>query len=128
MLLFLSAESHSLSPVEEFFKLYDGVETFVIFIGYQRSIHSLVGAILDAHPEIIITSEFDLMRRWKKYQAPELIHNNLQKYALFYDLHRLSMKQAMFGIRASFNANNTKYSYHVPGLWQGGYQKRIKVS
>ena len=114
--------------MEEFFKLYDGVETFVIFIGYQRSIHSLVGAILDAHPEIIITSEFDLMTRWKKYQTPELIHNNLQKYALFYDLHRLSMKQAMFGIRASFYDNNTKYRYHVPGLWQGGYQKRIKVS
>ena len=108
-----------------------------MFIGYQRSGHSLVGAILDAHPEIIIPSEFDLLTRWKKYQAPELILNNLQKYALFYDLHRLSMKQAMFGIRANFNNHNdtkpigdltTKYTYHVPGLWQGGYHKRIKVT
>jgi len=128
-----NAESHFLSPAEELFKLYDGVETFVMFIGYQRSSHSLVGAILDAHPEIIIPGEFDLMTRWKKYQAPELIQNNLQKYALFYDLHRLSMKQAMFGIRANFNntkptgESTAKYTYHVPGLWQGGYQNKIKV-
>lgn len=109
------------------------METFVLFIGYQRSGHSLVGAILDAHPEIIITSEFDLLTKWKKYQAPDLTQSNLQKYALFYDLHRLSMKQAMFGIRANFNTTKppgelfTKYTYHVPGLWQGGYQNKIKV-
>ena len=58
---------------------------------------------MDAHPEIIIPSEFDLMTRWKKCQAPEVIQNNLQKYALFHDLRSLSMKQAMFGIRDNFN-------------------------
>ena len=74
------------------------------------------------------------MTRWKKYQAPELIQNNLQKYALFYDIHSLSMKQAMFGKRANFNNTNTtgkltsKYTYHVPGLWQGAYQNKIKVT
>ena len=95
-----------------------------MFIGYQRSSHSLVGAILDAHPEIIIPHEYGLM-------SPNLTQNNLQRFALFSALHQLSMKQAAFGIRAS--ASNTKlgknaYTYHVPGLWQGGYQKRIKVT
>ena len=103
-----------------------------MFIGYQRSSHSLVGAILDAHPEIIIPHEFGLMTRIKKYQS--LKPNNLQRNALFYDLHHLSMKQAMSGIRAGTNYTNTtgkstkKYTYHGPGLWQGRYQKRIKVS
>ena len=102
-----------------------------MFIGYQRSSHSLVGAILDAHPEIVIPHEFGLMTRIKRYQS--LKPNNLQRYALYHDLHHLSMEQAMFGIRASANYTNptgeltTKYKYHVPGLWQGGYQWRIKV-
>ena len=102
-----------------------------MFIGYQRSSHSLVGAILDAHPEIIIPHEYGLMSKVRKYLSPELKQDNLQRYALFSALHKLSLNQAQFGIRAS--ANSTKlgknaYTYHVPGLWQGDYQKRIKVT
>jgi hypothetical protein len=36
---------------------FSSVETFGIFIGYQRSGHSLVGALLDAHPEAAIAHE-----------------------------------------------------------------------
>ena len=133
LLLFLSEEKHFLASAENLFKLYDGVETFVMLIGYQRSSHSLVGAILDAHPEIIIPHEYGLMTKIKKYQS--LNQSNLQRYALFYDLHHLSMHQALFGIRARINYtkpigkfSNTKYRYHVSGLWQGGYQKKIKVT
>ena len=102
-----------------------------MFIGYQRSSHSLVGAILDAHPEIIIPHEYGLMSKLGKYLSPERKQNDLQRYALFSALHKLSMSQAMSGIRAS--PNNTKkgpnaYTYHVPGLWQGTYQNRIKVT
>jgi len=102
-----------------------------MFIGYQRSSHSLVGAILDAHPEIIIPHEYGLMSKVGRYLSPNRTQDNLQRYALFYALHQLSLNQAVFGIRAS--ANNTglgknAYTYHVPGLWQGGYQKRIKVT
>ena len=45
-------------------KLYDGIQTFVLFIGYGRSGHSLVAAILDAHPKIVIAHEFDVSRKW----------------------------------------------------------------
>ena len=131
LLLFLSEETTSLSSTEKLFKLYDGVETFVMFIGYQRSSHSLVGAILDAHPEIIIPHEYGLMSKLGRYQSSDSKQNNLQRYALFSALQKLSMSQAMSGIRAS--ANNTRkgpnaYTYHVPGLWQGSYQTRIKVT
>ncbi|KAJ7379389.1 hypothetical protein OS493_016626 [Desmophyllum pertusum] len=99
-------ESPFLSPSENLFKVYDGVETFVMFIGYPRSRHSLVGAILDAHPEIIIPHEYDVLARWQEYQSSKLKEKNLQKYVLFYDLHQHSMKQAMFGIRAGNNSNS----------------------
>ena len=104
-----------------------------MFIGYPRSRHSLVGAILDAHPEIIIPHEYDVLARWQEYQSSKLKEKNLQKYVLFYDLHQHSMKQAMFGIRAGNNNSLTAtrsggYNYNIPGLWQGGYQRRIKVN
>ncbi|KAJ7382040.1 hypothetical protein OS493_037528 [Desmophyllum pertusum] len=113
---------------ETLFKLYDGVETFVMFIGYPRSSHSLLAAILDAHPEIIIPNEYDVIEHWEKYRSSRLTEKNMQKYVLFDDLHQHSMKQAMFGIRAGNNTSlTTGYHYNIPGLWQGGYQRRIKV-
>ncbi|KAJ7379386.1 hypothetical protein OS493_016623 [Desmophyllum pertusum] len=127
-----TGESPFLSHAEKLFKLYDGVGTFVMFIGYPRSSHSLVGAILDAHPEIIIPHEYDLMAKWTKYQSSKLKEKNLQKYVLFYDLHQCSLEQSMFGIRAGNNNSLTTnisggYNYNIPGLWQGSYQRRIKV-
>lgn len=38
------------------------VERIVVFVGAPRSGHSLVGALLDAHPEIRIAHELDLLR------------------------------------------------------------------
>ena len=103
-----------------------------MFIGYPRSSHSLVGAILDAHPEIIITHEYNLLLRWNTYRSPELQRQNLQKYALFYHLHQCSIKQARLGIRANPNKSwvhgEFSYNYNVQGLWQGKYENRIKVS
>ena len=102
-----------------------------MFIGYPRSSHSLVGAILDAHPEIIIPHEYNLLQQWNLYRSPELETQNLQKYALFYHLHQRSMKQARLGIRPrpekSWVHGEFDYNYNVQGLWQGKYDKRIKV-
>ncbi|XP_078372213.1 uncharacterized protein LOC144655905 isoform X1 [Oculina patagonica] len=124
-------ETPLLSPAEKLFKVYDEVETFVMFIGYPRSSHSLVAAILDAHPEVNIPHEYNLLKRWTKYQSPIFKQKNMQKYVLFYDLHQLSMEQAMFVFRAKDSIlseeSETVYTYNIPGLWQGGYQKKIKV-
>ena len=126
---FLSGEARSLSHADKMFRLYDGVETFVLFIGYPRSSHSLVGAILDAHPEIIIPHEYHLLAKWQHFELLKARGKNFQKYLLFYELQQLSMKQALFGIRAnnSLLRGEFTYTYNVPGLWQGGYDKRIKV-
>ena len=101
-----------------------------MFIGYPRSSHSLVGAILDAHPEIIIPHEYNVLQRWKTYRSPELQRQNLQKYALFYHLHQRSIKQKRVGLRGNPHKSRVQgnYNYNVQGLWQGKYEKRIKVS
>jgi len=82
----------------------------------------LVGAILDAHPEIIISHEYGVLGNWNEYRR--LKQKNMQKYKLFFEIHNLSTEQSMFGLRA----NRSGYSYYIPGLWQGGYEKQIKVS
>ena len=125
----VSEKTHFLPPVvEDMFRLYDGVETFVLFIGYPRSSHSLVGALLDAHPEIIIPHEYDVLQKWDQFRSAKARENNLQKYFLFYELHKLSVKQATFGIRAKSPVfMEGSYNYNVPGLWQGGYHNKIKV-
>ena len=129
--LIFSEEAPSLSYAEKLFKAYDEVETFVMFIGYPRSSHSLVGAILDAHPEIIIPHEFNLLEKWRSYNLPAFKRKNLLRYKLYFDLHQTSLKQAIFGIRASRNrtvlGGEFTYLYNVPDLWQGGYKNGIKV-
>ena len=79
-------ETPFLSPAEKLFKLYDGVQAFVMFIGYKRSCHSLVAALLDAHPEIVVSPGYQVIEKWEQYQSPELKEKRMQKYRLFYDL------------------------------------------
>lgn len=40
---------------------FRSVETFVQFAGFPRSSHSLIGSILDAHPEALVSHELDAM-------------------------------------------------------------------
>lgn len=102
-----------------------------MFTGYPRSCHSLVAAMLDAHPEIIMSPGYRVMEKLEQCQTPELKQKNMQKYRLFYDLHHHSLEHAMFMKRAGSNScllGKSKYTYHIPGLWQGGYQNKIKVN
>ncbi|XP_078343090.1 uncharacterized protein LOC144628860 [Oculina patagonica] len=123
-------ETPYLSPAAKLVKLYDGVETFVMFIGYPRSRHSLVAAILDAHPEIIMTQQYDVITHLREYLSNSSTQKNLLKYRLFFDIHQLAREQAMFFGHASPSyklRNKQGYNYNVPEAWQGGYQERIKV-
>lgn len=118
------------SSEAELFQLYDGVETFVMFIGYPRSSHSLVGALLDAHPQIIVTHEHHLIQKWDIYGDDAIKNTGMQKYLLFYNLHSQSTWQASFGSRAKEPAflDDGVYSYNVPGAWQGTFSGKIKVN
>ena len=112
------------------YELYDNVETFVMFIGYPRSSHSLVGSILDAHPEIIIPHEYHIVGQWNTYREDALRNSGMQKYLLFYNLHSLSTWQASFGSRATKPVflDDGIHSYNVPGAWQGSFNGKLKVS
>ena len=110
-------------------ELYDDVGTFVMFIGYPRSSHSLVGSILDAHPEIIIPHEYHITEHWNIYQDDVLRNSGMLKYLLFFNLHSLSTWQATFGNRAGKPVfiDDGINSYNVPGAWQGTFNSKLKV-
>ncbi|MDP9138749.1 MAG: hypothetical protein M3N38_11330, partial [Pseudomonadota bacterium] len=42
--------------------VFDDLEVYCTFIGYPRSGHSIMGSLLDAHPNIIIAHELDALR------------------------------------------------------------------
>lgn len=91
--------------------LFNALETYCMFIGYPRSGHSLVGSLLDAHPEMIIAHELN---------ALSLFARGFTARKIYYLLLQSSQRQAKEGRR------ETKYSYQVPNQWQGKF-KTLKV-
>jgi len=105
--------------------LYDNVETFVLFVGQPRSSHSLIAAILDSHPEMIIPNEFHLLAKFKDFFKDKNEDSYSRRFRIFSELHSLSHNQAMEGKRSPNHKGG--YSYHIPGSWQGKYRNQIKV-
>lgn len=69
------------------------LQSFLLFVGYQRSGSTLVASVLDQHPNIVITHEYDVLRHWKSLeQAPELFLRQLLKQAQ----HDAKKKQLLF--------------------------------
>ena len=95
----------------KFQKLFDDVETYLMFIGYPRSGHSLIGSILDAHPDAIISHELDVLK---------FIKAGFTKKQIFYLILKNSNAFTKGG-RKWF-----EYSYKVPNQWNGEF-RRLKA-
>lgn len=91
--------------------LFKSVDKYCMFIGYTRSGHSLVGSLLDAHPNIVISHELNALRLFEKGASARKV---------YYFILKNSQRQAAAG------RQETGYSYQVPGQWQGRY-KDLKV-
>jgi hypothetical protein len=91
--------------------LFNDIETFCLFIGHARSGHSLVGSLLDAHPNAIIAHELGML---------DFIQIGCNKSQIYYLLLENSHAFATEG-RAW-----TGYSYQVPNQWQGRF-KRLQI-
>jgi hypothetical protein len=89
-------------------ELFEDLETYCMFIGYPRSGHSLIGSSLDAHPNIIIAHELNVLKHiyagFNKSQIYQLLLENSQT-------------------RAEAGRGTGRYSYQVPNQWQGTFQK-----
>jgi len=86
--------------------VFANVSTYSMFIGYPRSGHTLIGALLDAHPEIIIGNGADALKYVKM---------GFGRRELFYLLLEDSQNSASEGRK------NNNYTYVVPDQWQGKF-------
>jgi hypothetical protein len=83
--------------------------TFCLFLGHARSGHSIVGALLDAHPRIVLADEFD---------ALEYVDARFSKGQILYLSYKIARDQARRQ-RVKRGRGGSTYSYFVPGQWQG---------
>lgn len=83
---------------------FRAVATFCLFAGYPRSGHSLVGALMDAHPDMMISHELDVL---------EMVRKGSGFRNIFVQIAKNSSSFARSGRSWS------GYSYAVPGQWQG---------
>ena len=88
------------------------LERYCMFIGYPRSGHSLVGALLDAHPDAVIAHELDALR----YASTGVV-GRLALFALIVEQERRFQRS---GVEWS------GYRYAVAGQWQGRF-RRLRV-
>lgn len=98
----------------------DGVEKFVFFVGYPRSGHSIIGSMMDAHPDMIIAHEFMLFERWPK-QAAQLMNRAF----LFNALYKDSYDDVTTGWRSS-KQDKKGYTLEMKASWQGQFS-RLRV-
>ena len=79
-------------------------ERFVTFIGYSRSGHSLIGSLLDAHPDAVIAHELHALKHLARRRGFDAVTRALRQNARIFQLT---------------GRRYTGYDYVVPGQWQG---------
>jgi hypothetical protein len=90
---------------------FAGVEAYCMFLGYPRSGHSLVGALLNAHPDAVIAHELD---------ALSYLARGVSRSRLF----ALLLRRDRWFIRSG--AQWYGYDFRVPNQWQGRF-RHLKV-
>lgn len=84
------------------------VSTFCFFVGHNKSGTSMLGGLLDAHPEVILADEVDAL----KY-----VEAGFTRDQIFHLLFKGSRSEARKGRVTARRL--TPYSYAVEGQWQG---------
>ncbi len=86
---------------------FSAIESYCFFYGFPRSSHSLIGALLDAHPQALVAHEQDAFRYiqhgFKREQLYTLLIRNAER-------------------KASKGRVQTSYHYHLPDQYQGNWE------
>jgi hypothetical protein len=93
------------------FRQLSEVERFLIFLGYPRSGHTLIGSLLNAHPDVVVSHELNVCRY------------------LDHGFHRTALYGLIFERDrrfASVGRHWEQYDYRVPNQHQGSV-RRLRV-
>ena len=86
-------------------------ETLLLFVGYSRSGHSLVGSLIDAHPNAIISHELHAAKHLAAGASLVRVQRAIALNAFFFHY---------------FGRGYSGYDYAVPGQMQGRF-RRLQV-
>ncbi len=93
-------------------RIFECVESCCLFIGHVKSGGTLLGALIDAHPEAVLADEIDVVDYARKGFSRDQIFHLLVKGA-----RREALKGRVTARRLE------AYSWAVPGQWQGRHEQ-----
>ena len=95
------------------------VKMFVFFLGHEHSGHSIVGSLMDSHPHMVISHEFDLFNR---LSGGSLVPTKAEIFNALW----MNSKETIIndGVRTK---SIKGYTLLVDGLYQGKYMDHIDV-
>jgi hypothetical protein len=85
-------------------KSLERLHRVILFIGYSRSGHSLVAALLDAHPNVIVSHELDAAKHLKAGRTFPEVARAVQLNSYYFN---------------HYGRGYSGYDYAVPGQYQG---------
>ncbi len=85
---------------------------FVGFVGYSRSGHSLVGSLLDAHPDAAVAHEIHALKHLARGVPFDRVVRAIQQNARIFQI---------------LGRHYTGYDYAIPGQWQGTSRHLLAV-
>ena len=100
----------------QFQEQFSDIDSFCFFIGQTKSGSSMLGGLLDAHPNIIISDEVDVL----KY-----VSKGFNRQQIFQLLLHTSKREMMKGRVTARRLE--PYSFHVPDQWQGKFSKLLVI-
>jgi hypothetical protein len=105
---FILGKTSHLFLAEHYLAYLDNLTTFCCFVGHGRSGGTLVGALLNAHPNIVMSNELNALRR---------LATGLTAKQLYRVICLVSARQVRRG-----SMGGGGYSYAVKNQWQGRHK------
>ena len=99
----------------------NGLRLVVMFVGFARSGHSIIGSLLDTHPDVIIAHEYRILDDVRKGSG----NNKGAVLSLVNQLYKNSHNSAARGWRSE-KKDQKGYTLTTSGGWQGRVH-RLKV-
>ena len=104
-------------------KMIQRIKKFVFFVGYPRSGNSIVAALLDAHPHIVLSHELHFFRNWHSLFRNE---SGLDRRIKLYNkIYRNSVGALLPG--KSRTRTDKGYTLAIKSSWQGKFDDYIEV-
>jgi len=96
--------------------LFRDVQTFLMFIGQTKSGGTMIGAMLDAHPNAVVADEVDAVR---------FVEAGFSRNQVFHLMLKGARREAMKGRVTARRLD--AYSFSVPEQWQGRFANLVVI-